>query len=311
MGKEKYGNLVKSKFEEWLNNNAGEGKTKLSEFDDNEYVVEFIESKRIYNVNGEGDIVEGGSSIAKEDTTPGEFEGKGTEEDPYIIMSIEDLVSLSRNVSNGESYDEKYFKLGKTLSFNSELSYVNPNTTEYNEFLGITDNNVGLKEALTNEKYEGFKPIRSENKTFSGNFNGDNKSIKKLYINNSESYTGFIANGAGNMYNLELTGKITSTGDFVGAFMGRSWSKIENCISRVDIQSTGSYIGGITGSGGTATNCINYGSVNGKDMIGGIGRMGCSLYRLQKLWRNYRKKQSWWNRRTTRKYYKLYKLWKN
>ena len=282
MVEEKYGNLVKSKFEECLNNNAGEGKTRLSEFDDNEYVVEFIESKRIYNVNGEGDIVEGDSTIAKEDTTPGEFEGKGTEEDPYIIMSIEDLVSLSQNVSNGESYNNKCFKLGKTLSFNSELSYVNPNTTEYNEFLGITDNNVGLKEALTNEKYEGFKPIGKENQNFNGNFNGDNKSIKKLYINNSESCTGFIGFGGGNIYNLELTGKITSTGDNVGAFMGMTYvgRKIENCISRVDIQSTGSYIGGITGNNGTTTNCINYGSVNGNERIGGIGRMDCSLYRL-------------------------------
>lgn len=280
MGKEKYGNLVKSKFEECLNNNAGEGKTRLSEFDDNEYVVEFIESKRIYNVNGEGDIVEGDSTIAKEDTTPGEFEGKGTEENPYIIMSIEDLVSLSRNVGNGESYNNKYFKLGKTLSFNSELSYVNPNTTEYNEFLGITDNNVGLKEALTNEKYEGFKPIGNGNKWFVGNFNGDNKSIKKLYINNSESCTGFVGCGRVSIYNLELTGKIISTGDYVGAFTGKSWRKIENCISRVDIQSTGSNIGGITGCGGTI-NCINYGSVNGNRMIGGMtGRNWCRLCRL-------------------------------
>ena len=188
-------------------------------------------------------------------------------------MSIEDLVNLSKNVSNGENYNKKYFKLGKTLSFNSELSYVNPNTTEYNEFLGITDDNVGLKEVLTNEKYAGFKPIGNENQWFCGNFNGDNKSIKKLHINNSESYTGFIGRGGGRIYNLELTGKITSTGDFVGAFIGANtalWTKNENCISRVDIQSTGSHIGGITGYYGEMINCINYGSVNGNEMIGGL-----------------------------------------
>lgn len=55
MGKNKYGNLEKSKFNEALNNNAGENKTKLYSVD-NEYIVIFIDSNRVYSIDADGNI---------------------------------------------------------------------------------------------------------------------------------------------------------------------------------------------------------------------------------------------------------------
>lgn len=47
------------------------------------------------------------------DETPWELAGSGTKEDPYLIESIEDLVSFSNDVNEGNSYSNKYVKLTK------------------------------------------------------------------------------------------------------------------------------------------------------------------------------------------------------
>ena len=103
------------------------------------------------------------------------MDGEGTQDKPFIIMSIEDLVYLSQDTNEGKNYKGKYVELGRTLNFKSELSYCNYDTREYNEFLGISDD-IGLMEALTNTKYSGFKPIGN----FPGTFDGKGYVIKNL-----------------------------------------------------------------------------------------------------------------------------------
>ncbi len=44
----------------------------------------------------------------------------GTEENPYRIQYIEDLVNLSNNVNNGEAYEGVYFTLERDLDFQQE-----------------------------------------------------------------------------------------------------------------------------------------------------------------------------------------------
>lgn len=58
------------------------------------------------------------------DSNPGTLEGSGTEQDPYTINSIEDLVFFADDVTNGNNYEGKYVKLEYSLDFKSELSYV-------------------------------------------------------------------------------------------------------------------------------------------------------------------------------------------
>lgn len=63
-----------------------------------------------------------------DDETPWELSGSGTEADPYLIESIEDLLAFSNNVNSGTSYNGKYVKLTRDLDFNLPFSYVNPKT---------------------------------------------------------------------------------------------------------------------------------------------------------------------------------------
>ncbi len=73
---------------------------------------------------------------------------------------------------------------------------------------------------------------------------------------------------------LEITGKIICNGNNAGAISAWKIRKINNCISRVNIEATGDYIGGLCGGlyygNGIITNSINYGNIEGKNYVGGI-----------------------------------------
>ena len=64
----------------------------------------------------------------------GVLEGNGTDDDPYTINSIEDLVFFSYSVNNGNSYEGQTVKLALSLDFNSNKSYVEPLRTNYGEY---------------------------------------------------------------------------------------------------------------------------------------------------------------------------------
>ena len=114
------------------------------------------------------------------DTNPGTLEGSGTEQDPYTINSIEDLVFFADDVTNGNNYEGKYVKLEYSLDFKSELSYVD---SDIENFCGY---NGALKNALTSGN--GFCGIESTNpnaneSVFYGRFDGNNCIISNLYMN--------------------------------------------------------------------------------------------------------------------------------
>ena len=131
------------------------------------------------------------------DTNPGILEGNGTQSDPYVINSIEDLVFFAYDVTNGNTYEEKTVRLGLSLDFNSTKSYVEPFSTAYGKY-GYDGE---LKTSLTSG--EGFIPIGMESdevgtNSFSGIFDGQGKSIKNLYIN-EKSETDFVSVRFGNV----------------------------------------------------------------------------------------------------------------
>ena len=272
MGKNKRGNLVKNELEQQLKNNTN-GKTTLYDDDEN-IIVEFNESKRVYSVDKDGNVNKEDSTILAQDKTPGTMDGTGKKDDPYVIMSIEDLVGLSQEASKGTYValrERFYIELGRDLNFNSDLSYCDKNTKEYNEFLGVSDD-VGLKEALTNRKYSGFKPIITlRNHTFLGN----NHSIKNLY-QHVESDSGLFNNSWTSIENLTLTGEIICEGDYAGGLVSGQQSangNIVNCVTDVNIKSNGENAAGIFAGASSSCeikNCINYGDIEGNNRVSGI-----------------------------------------
>lgn len=201
------------------------------------------------------------------DTTPGAMEGQGTVDEPFIIMSIEDLVEFSKNYSK---YQSSYIILGKTLDFNSDLSYVNPNTTDYDIFLG-GDGTKAVKEQLINGL--GFMPI----KNFSGIFDGRNNAIKNIKIDLAGE-AGLFKNigGSTKIKNLGIEGDITSTNSPAGGIVGLSkGGQILDCYTKGNITSfsnsgnagAGGIVGCIYNSDTEGVNidgCINFANVTAK-----------------------------------------------
>lgn len=172
--------------------------------------------------------------------------GAGTEANPYLINSINDLLYFSTNCT-GTSYSGKYFKITKHLDLN------NKNWTPMSGFRGILD--------------------------------GDGYSILNLYISNSGSLIGFIANIQGATLKNIIIKNVKITSNFSGdsvlyvaplvAYCNMYQSYIKNCAvigsssvdTHVEVTSTKNpYIGGIAGtmyqisSGVSIENC--YAMVN-------------------------------------------------
>ena len=190
------------------------------------------------------------------------------------IDSIEDLVNLSKDVANGKTYEGKNITLENDLDFEDDASYEDPKRTDYQDLNG--DGTVqSIKEELTNkESGKGFTPIGpNEQHVFSGNFYGQNYTIKNLYINMSASATGFFGCvKKSEIHDLKLTGTMNSgTVGYMGSIAAYIQDCIvDNCHSSVNINITNyhcSNIGGIVGlesDNCKVINCSNSGKISFK-----------------------------------------------
>ena len=210
-----------------------------------------------------------------EDTNPGVLEGNGTEQDPFTINSIEDLVVFADNVTKGKStYQNQYVELGLSLDFNSDKSYVNPDREDYVEY-GYSGK---LKESLNTS---GFIPIGTmeanslggyEERSFCGNFNGKRFSIYNLKITQEKKLEGdnnlfvaFFPNNCGSIKELFIKNAIINistecelyTANAILVGENTETGIIQNCITTGSIEVTnkspvetisGMNVGGIVGA---------------------------------------------------------------
>ena len=276
MGNNKYGNIEESELQEQLDKETDTGKTEVSDVGD-EFEVVFHESNRYYTVDKDGNV-EGAFEII-EDKYPGDITvGKdgntldGSEEKPYEIWCIEDLIEWSQNYRN---YQNSYIELKRTLNFKSRLSYINGKMLNCNSI-------EELRNLLTNTSGSGFTPITN----FYGTFDGQNFEIQNIYENVSGK-AGFFADAAGTIKNLKISGNIISNDGYAGGIVSNLGEtlNISNCINycnvtanaeihtnpgNVDVHGTA---GGIVGKCvGTVIikDCANEGNIYGTNETGGI-----------------------------------------
>jgi len=177
--------------------------------------------------------------------------GDGSEGDPYSITTPEQLAQLS--------------------------TFVNENNTDYNSMYYRLDADIDLSDYGTNfNDGKGWIPIgHNYYCSFKGHFDGNNKTISNLYINNNEydctGLFGFINNGAAKnlkMENVNVTGN-----NNVGSIAGYTYFvNVTNCRSSGTIRGMGSFVGGVVGyiDNSVATNCYSSCSVSGVDNVGGV-----------------------------------------
>lgn len=166
--------------------------------------------------------------------------GMGTESDPIIINSADQLKLLADNVNGGKSmYNGIYFRL---------------------------DINIGLAN-------HPWTPIASINNKFMGTFDGNNKMIDGIYIRANTSNQGLFGCNDGVIKNLTVKGAISAK-DYVGGICGINNNTIDNCTNIVDISASGEYVGGIVGcmnvKNAIVRNCLNKARIGGISKVGGI-----------------------------------------
>ena len=294
MGNNKYGNIEEGELQEQLDKETGEGKTEATDIG-NEFEVVFKESNRYYTIDKDGNVGEAQDVI--EDGNPGDItvgrDGEtldGSEEHPYEIWCIEDLVAFSNMVDgsgiileNGEpveitipnNFSGKYIVLKANLNFKSRLSYQNSERTDFGDINGIEDDGNTLMNEMTTGT--GFKPIGLNN-IFYGNFDGKDKETEEIYkisniYINYENDTQLNSYGFGRsiglfgtgqvqytiIKNLEISGEIKGAGH-TGGIIGQYANLIENCTNYANI--TGyNMVGGIVGYSAQITNCTNTGDI--------------------------------------------------
>lgn len=130
--------------------------------------------------------------------------------------------------------------------------------------------------SLTND----YTPIGQKNYPFSGTFDGQNHSVTGLTKTSSQTYTGFFGNVQNAVIkNVSLAGSFTAS-NYSGGLVGCSNGNltVDNCDITIQMTGGGKYIGGIVGYLGPynsagdilITNCINRGSIDGSESLGGI-----------------------------------------
>ena len=198
-----------------------------------------------------------------------------------IIENIEDLVELSNQVANGNSYRGKAIILNNDLDFKNTNSYKNSNTTTYGD-LNRDGKVQTIKEELTTGN--GFIPIGiDEDLPFSGTFYGQGHEIRNLYFSNindenENKYTGlfgYIINSK--IYDLGVTGVINNQKEELGGIVGKAeYSEINNCYNKINMKENLMYAGGIAGiiRNSKILNCYNSGDIIGDSYFaGGIVRV--------------------------------------
>ena len=140
---------------------------------------------------------------------------------------------------------------------------------------GKTDINITLDTDLTLTGE--WTPIGTESQPYTGTFNGKDKTITGLTVNQEgTNYVGLIGylGSGGKMQNVVLEGvQITSdnSSGYAGGVAGDSWGTIENCSVSGSVSGT-TFAGGVVGSqrGGSITGCNSSATVKGVIFAGGI-----------------------------------------
>ena len=306
MMRSKNGAITYEIFEPALKDEAGANPTDVSNAGDTIEVL-FTDSNRYYEIDQDGNVSEPQEVVKDEyagDITKG---GRcdGSEEKPYEINCVEDLVALS-NISNGagiklengqavtittnESFDNKNIILTRSLNFKSKYSYKDSTRTDFGDINGDdTDGNSLMTEMTTGT---GFEPIGQYNKEFKGKFDGKENSIFNIYINSSKESVALFGCISGNVQikNLCIQGQVKSSNNIrtAGLVGGAAYGDItiKNCINKIDVYVENcSHISGFIAhcwsNTITITNCVNMGNItsNDKGNIGGfVGRSESNFY---------------------------------
>ena len=157
------------------------------------------------------------------------FAGSGTEDDPYLIATTDDMDELASQVNNGNNYSGTYFLMTADLDYSGKT----------------------------------YTPVGNGNNPFQGHFDGNFHSISNVVINKTnDDFLGlFGCVDGGTVADLVLgTGSSITGSTAVGGIVGYNiGGTVAGCFVSENVAISGrGEIGGIVGSnvGGTVAGCL-------------------------------------------------------
>ncbi len=181
--------------------------------------------------------------------------GDGTEENPYIIETAEQLAYLAQRVCSGISYTGKHIALEADILLNS-------NTANWDQWGTTPPRNSWL--SIGN----------SAGHTFAGTFDGNGHKVKGMYISQTNGdYVGLFGHVSGNVSHVAVGSFHIKGRDYVGGVTGYNAGTLEDCetvgsvngVRTISSSVSGTvHVGGVTGyNTGVVRDCEVYGSVTG------------------------------------------------
>ena len=173
-----------------------------------------------------------------------QYNGSGTDENPYLINTSDDLVLLSELVNDPT-----------TSALFGSFSYKQTADFDLN---GIN-----------------FTPIGTLDTPFKGHYDGSYYTVTGLNVTSNDNYAGLFGYcGSAVIENLVVYGTVATSKSAAGGIAGEIGysGRIENCAFYGDVSGT-NHIGGIVGNlenGGTLIRCYQIGAVSGSKNVGGI-----------------------------------------
>ena len=187
--------------------------------------------------------------------------GSGTSDDPYLISSPAEFAGLAKKVNDGETYEDKSFKLTADILLNDVANVASVSETLY---------------CKNQWKLIGFSFDYDTDNSFDGIFDGDGHSVSGLFIKGGEA--GLFGVNNGTVRNLTVKDSYIEGESNVGAVVSVNYGLVENCHNEAKIVAL-SYderpldgLGGVVGcnysgseKAATVKDCTNSGSVLMKD----------------------------------------------
>lgn len=189
--------------------------------------------------------------------------GSGTQSDPFIIATAEDLAQLSVNAATFSNYSSgKYF-------LQTDDIVLNPSDVFETDSSGVI---TGIKEGETANIWTPIGIYISGSNDFGGRYDGGGKAIHGVYIDNTSDYQGLFGRlYVGYIINVRVESSYIKGKDFVGGIVGYNWSGVVSNCSFSGTVIGNSEVGGIIGENNeTVTFCRNTGAVSGNSYVGGI-----------------------------------------
>ncbi|MGN0106817.1 MAG: fibronectin type III domain-containing protein, partial [Hominilimicola sp.] len=226
-------------------------------------------------------VLSGGFTLTQEN---------GTETDPFLISTAEELRQFAAYVNSGFTFSGYYFKMtadidlnpGKTITADStdavvwtSIGYFNDGSNPSNQFKGIFDGDNHTVSGVYNKGYDSY---------CGGLFGyiGENGLVKNITLKNSyirNNVFGDIATyNYGTIENCHVNHDVyTNQGMDTGGVILTNYGTIRNCSNQADKILVGLGMGGIVCNNyGLIENCYNKGELRDDDS--GVGGIASSNY---------------------------------